>query len=197
MKLIHVLPKQPFYLVSQSPRRKWLLSCLPLSFQVLAPGEEPPADARRAPDALVLANAKAKISPYADAARGLFLGCDTMIVSSGRLLGKPRDRAQAREYLRHLSGRCHTVMSGVVLRDAQRGIRIGWVVQTRLWFHHLSPKLLTWYLDSGEWRGKAGAYGLQGLARRFMAKKHGSLTNVYGLPLNTLVQMLLVLRRRK
>lgn len=108
------------------------------------------------------------------------LGADTTVVVDGRILGKPEDRHDAVRMLRALSGRMHEVLTGVAL-VSPRGVSSA-VDSTRVWFDAVTDEDISWYVDSGEPMDRAGAYAIQGLASRFIARIEGSYTNVVGLP---------------
>ncbi len=110
------------------------------------------------------------------------------MVLDGRILGKPEDRADAIAMLTALSGRAHDVLTGVAIVSAA-GVRSG-VEQTRVWFSAVTDEDIRRYVDSGQPMDKAGAYGIQGLASRFIPRIEGSYTNVVGLPV-TLVSSIL------
>jgi septum formation protein len=117
------------------------------------------------------------------------LGADTVVVVDDQILGKPVNDADARRMLEALSGRTHTVMTGVAIlapidHDQPEGPRqeVVRVSKTRVEFAPLSPADVDWYVASGEPMGKAGAYAIQGLASRFVTGIEGSYSNVVGLP---------------
>jgi len=146
------------------------------------PGELPRTLARR------LAHKKAEIV----AARhpGAFvLAADTVVACGRRILPKPEDETTARWCLRLLSGRRHRVFTGLSL-VAARGRRAERLVETIVTFKRLSEADLRWYLDSGEWRGKAGGYAVQGRAAAFVRQLRGSYSNVVGLPLHETAALL-------
>ena len=118
----------------------------------------------------------------------LVLGADTTVVLDGRILGKPEDRADAIAMLTALSGRAHDVMTGVAIVSSA-GVRSG-VEHTRVWFNAVTDEDISRYVDSGQPMDKAGAYGIQGLASRFIPRIEGSYSNVVGLPV-TLVSSIL------
>jgi septum formation protein len=133
---------------------------------------------------VVLENARRK----ARAVDGeLVLGVDTVVVLDGRIFGKPADEEEARTFLRRLSGRTHEVLSGVVLR--RDGGERGDVETTRVRFRPLEQSDLDWYLRSGEWRDRAGAYAIQGRGAALVEELEGDYTNVVGLPVPTLVSL--------
>ena len=177
-------------LASASPRRAELLTTAGFTFAIRpADVDETYFDGESPRDyALRVARAKAARVAAGRHPGDLVLAADTVVVADGRVLGKPRDPADAGEMLRVLSGRRHEVLTAVVLtceletRDA--------VVSTTVWFHPLSAAEIDWYLSSGEPMGKAGAYGIQGRAARFIERIDGSWSNVVGLPISTVYRML-------
>jgi septum formation protein len=116
------------------------------------------------------------------------LAADTVVVVDGRILGKPADDADAARMLRLLSGRAHDVLTGVVVRRDEREAMA--VDSTAVSFTPLDEADIAWYVASGEPRDKAGAYGVQGLASRFVARIEGSYSNVVGLPVALACRML-------
>jgi septum formation protein len=118
----------------------------------------------------------------------IILGADTAVVVDGEILGKPRDDAEAREMLRRLSDRTHQVMTGISLR--QGAYEVGRVESTAVTFRSLTDEDISWYVESGEGRDKAGGYAIQGLASRFIPSIAGSYSNVVGLPVECVDQLL-------
>lgn len=118
----------------------------------------------------------------------IVLAADTAVVADGQILGKPRDDDDARRMLGLLSGRSHDVMTGVSLRA--RGGELGGMETTAVWFLSLTPDDVAWYLGTGEGRDKAGAYAIQGRASRFIPKISGSYSNVVGLPVALVAELL-------
>ena len=167
---------------SASPRRADLLAQIGIVAQAVRaadidetplPGELPRPHCAR------LAREKALAIDLA--ADEMVLCADTVVALGRRMLGKPRDRDQAADYLRRLSGRRHRVVTAVALRTADR-IRERESI-TILRMKRLETAEIDAYLDSDEWRGKAGGYAVQGLAARFVKTISGSYSNVVGLPL--------------
>jgi septum formation protein len=121
----------------------------------------------------------------------LVLGVDTEVVLDGRLLGKAADPTEARQRLEALSGRTHEVLSGVVLIDRAGSSSEGpGVARSQVTFRDLSPRLVEAYLASGEWRDRAGAYAVQGLGSSLVERVDGDLSNVIGLPINLLLELM-------
>jgi septum formation protein len=116
------------------------------------------------------------------------VGADTVVVLGDDALGKPHDQAEAREMLRRLSGRAHEVLTGIAV--ASQGAVRTRVDRTTVWFRQLSDAEIGWYAASGEPLDKAGAYAIQGLAARFIPRIDGSYSNVVGLPLAALADLL-------
>jgi nucleoside triphosphate pyrophosphatase len=130
---------------------------------------------------MVVENALRKVR----AVEGEFvLGVDTTVVLDGRSHGKPATEAEAREVLELLSGRTHEVWSGIALNERTA------TACTRVSFRELSPGLLDWYLDSGEWRERAGGYAIQGKGAALVERIEGDFWNVVGLPVPALLDLL-------
>jgi len=182
-------------LASASPRRRELLERLGLVLEVAPaavdetpqPDEKPLAYARRV--------AAAKCDAVADGAaagRGLaVLGADTTVVIEDAILGKPANDTEARAMLLRLAGRRHEVITAYTLRFGCR--RLVRAVTTVVAMRALQPAEVDAYLASGEWKGKAGGYAVQGRAGAFVSELRGSLTNVIGLPLAEVLADLLAL----
>jgi septum formation protein len=180
-------------LASASPRRAELLRAAGFTFDVVAADVdervregEPPRDyvRRLAGEKSAAVLAAITISSQAlashEASDLVVLGADTAVVVDGAILGKPRNDEEAAGMLRRLSGRRHDVLTGICLRSqsAERGL----VETTSVYMMDLRDDDIAWYLRSGEGRDKAGAYGIQGLASRFIPRIDGSYANVVGLP---------------
>jgi septum formation protein len=172
----------PLILASQSPRRRELLSTAGIPFtvrareveEIRAPDEPPEAYARR------LARAKADAA-WEDRDE-IVLGADTIVVLDQSVLEKPRDAADARAMLRSLSGREHTVITGICLRHPG-GVEVD-SSATRVRFTPLTDAEIDGYVATGEPMDKAGAYAIQGLASKFVERVEGCYFNVIGLPLS-------------
>jgi septum formation protein len=181
-------------LASASPRRAELLTAAGFRFEVqpVDVDETPRPDEAPAEYPLRVARDKAAAWWERHAGTGggeaCVLGADTVVVAGGRILGKPEHRDHAREMLAQLSGRTHLVHTGVVVRYA--GGEVAELATTRVRFIDLSASEIDWYLGSGEAEGKAGAYGIQGRAARFIDRIEGSWSNVVGLPIATVYRML-------
>jgi septum formation protein len=177
---------QPLLLASRSPQRRAILTMLGIEFEVVAPdyGEPPLAGE---PGEIAVTHARAK----AASVRGpRVLGVDTLVAVDGRVLGKPAGEAQAREYLNLLSGRTHSVHSGLCLRlDGVEHIRHA---VTDVTFAELEPSDVEWYLATGEWRDRAGGYAVQGRGAALVRSIAGDYQNVVGLPVAALLDVMAV-----
>jgi len=180
-------------LASRSPRRAELLAAAGIPFEVLAADIDETPRAGEAPDAYVerLAIEKAR-AVLALRPGAVVLGADTTVTIDGLILGKPESAREATGMLQRLSGRVHDVFTGVALASAG-GVHSA-VDRTRVWFEPMTDEDISWYVASGEPVDRAGAYAIQGLASRFIARIEGSYTNVVGLPV-ALVSS--ILRQRK
>ena len=155
-----------------------------------AKGEER-ADPTLPPDALVQALSRQKAAEVAGryaAPEDTVIGADTVVVLDGRVLGKPRDEGDARRMLRALSGRSHTVFTGVTVIRGEESL--SHAERTEVFFRTLSDEEIDRYIATGEPMDKAGAYGAQGWASLFVERLEGDFFNVMGLPLCALGQLL-------
>ena len=176
-------------LASASPRRKELIARLGVPFEVVVSGADEELCRLLRPEELVkeLSRRKAE-AVHRLRPDDLVLGADTVVVLDGRILGKPRDRKDAREMLRALSGRSHEVCSGVTLISREKTVCES--VTTTVRFAALDEEEIDAYIDSGEPADKAGAYGIQGLGGRFVTGISGDYYNVVGLPLQRVYTLL-------
>lgn len=178
-------------LASSSPRRQDLLNSLGLSFEVIIKpvSEDVPPDTE--PYRVVELLAERKARAVADErSLGLVIGSDTIVAYQNKILGKPKDEAHAREMLHMLQGSTHDVYSGVAVIDCQTKRTIVTHQRTKVKFKSLSADEINTYIASGEPFGKAGAYAIQGLASVFIEGIEGCYSNVVGLPLERLADVL-------
>lgn len=176
-------------LASASPRRLELLAQIGIVPDAIIPADidETPGKAE-APRAYVARMAAEKAATVAAVEPGVVLAADTTVVAGRRILGKPADAAEATAFLRLLSGRRHRVLTAVtVAAEARARHRL---VETTVRFRPLTPAEIAAYVASGDWRGKAGGYGIQGPAGAFVQRIVGSHPAVMGLPLYEAVQLL-------
>lgn len=118
---------------------------------------------------------------------GLVIACDTDVVLGGSALGKPATEAEAREYLERMSGREHTVMSGLVV--VANGEERSGLERTAVCFRELGEEEIERYVRFGEWRGRSGGYAVQTLGSTLVARLEGSVSNVVGLPVGLLARL--------
>ena len=178
-----------FTLASRSPRRVQFLREAGFAF-LSDPADVPECPGPNEPArdyALRVARAKAEAA-LCRQPQWPALGADTDVVLDGRILGKPVDAADAHVMLAALSGRSHQVISAVVLLHGNRCESV--VTTTEIDFIQLSESDIATYVASGEPMGKAGAYGIQGLAARFVRAVRGSYTGVVGLPMSETCDLL-------
>ena len=185
---------QRIILASASPRRAELLRAAGFDFDIMPADVDETADVEETPEGYARRVALAKVQtvlPHADGRP--VLGADTVVVVDTELLGKPADDEDAKRMLRMLSGRDHVVLTAVCIAHQPAGESRR--MQTRLErttvrFAPMNGEEIEWYVASGEPRDKAGAYAIQGLASRFVTRVDGSYSNVVGLPIALVYEML-------
>jgi septum formation protein len=179
-------------LASSSPRRQTLLLEAHYSVIVQEPCDSAEDQHQRGELAEDFVQRQA-IQKANDVARqhssGVILACDTIACFQGAILGKPNDRGHAQQILEKLRGHQHTVLTGICLWHRPSNRTIVRCVETTLFFDNVSDKALQQYLDTNKWQGKAGAFGYQD-GWDWLHIIHGSSSNVIGLPLEALAEML-------
>ena len=186
-----VNPVNTLILASASPRRSELLRWAGLEFDI-NPGEvDESVRADESPRDYVLRLAFDKANTIADNfPDSWILSADTSVVAGGQILGKPQNRRDARKMLQLLSARPHQVLTGVCLFNKNRQINVLKHVATRVRFRALTNEDIERYIDSGEVWDKAGAYAIQGQGAAMIHEIEGSYTNVIGLPLEEVIEIL-------
>jgi septum formation protein len=175
-------------LASASPQRRAILEQIGIPFEVRVPGVEELNDGPAAEVALENAYRKAAAVGQAGDLRGLpVLGVDTVVSLGARNFGKAQDAGQAGEMLSALAGRRHDVISGICLIDGER-VRTA-AARTVVEFRPLDAAAINAYVTTGEWRGRAGAYAIQGRGAVLVTRIEGDYLNVVGLPLSALVDL--------
>lgn len=190
-------------LASASPQRRAILARLGVPFEVRPSGVQELASGD--PPAVALENALRKARAVRERStigtrsgahggivdrpprRELVLGVDTLVELDGRIYGKPADEQAARATLAALAGAAHTVVSGLALLDGERERTA--VASTQVRFRQLAPETIEWYLATGEWRERAGAYAIQGAGAALVREIAGDYENVVGLPLAALLDL--------
>jgi septum formation protein len=180
-----------FILASSSPRRRELLSSIGLDFEVIPssiPEEHQPGES---PEEYVARLSRQKAATIAAAHPDQWvIAADTTVILGEELLEKPIGVADARRMLAAIAGRTHVVYTGVTLQNAVRGYGDTRVAESEVRMLPLSEREIDWYVATGEPLDKAGAYAVQGVGGMFIESIHGSYSNVVGLPLALLFQML-------
>lgn len=178
-------------LASSSPRRRELLAQLGVSFELVSADIDETPRQNEAPADYVQRLAKAKAMAGLARSDGSkpVLGADTIVVADGQILGKPADFSSFSLTMQRLSGSCHQVMTAIALLDQRHYIQQ--LVCTEVYFRQLSQDDIQRYWLTGEPHDKAGGYGIQGLAAKFVQRINGSYTAVVGLPLCETEQLLI------
>ncbi|WP_173198206.1 Maf family nucleotide pyrophosphatase [Geobacter sp. SVR] len=184
-------PHTPIVLASASPRRTELMALAGITCNVVPadicedamPGEQAGEYAIRL--------SREKAEAVAETAPGrFFIGADTVVVLNGTIMGKPADEQQAREMLSALSGTSHEVITGITVLDRESSVCLSRSVRTEVSFKALTDREISDYIATGCPMDKAGAYAIQGGAVHFVRSINGSYTNVVGLPMTELYELL-------
>jgi septum formation protein len=175
------MPGPLLVLASTSPRRIELLTAAGIGFVVGMPGPEPAGSGTPPELALARARSKARQATRPPGVELPVLGADTVVDVDGRELGKPEDRAAALAMLRSLLGRIHRVHTAHCLFDPRSGAEATELATAEVRGGPATDTELHAYLDSGDWRGKAGGYGIQDQGQRFLTLHAGAFDTVVGL----------------
>ncbi|MDE7230225.1 MAG: Maf family protein [Oscillospiraceae bacterium] len=177
-------------LASKSPRRKELLGIISEDFKIIpAAGEELIPDGTGPKDAVLLLSRQKAEEIYAQYKGEIIISADTIVVIDNKILGKPCDEEQAFEMLKTLSGRSHTVFTGVCVIFAD-GTSKNFAERTDVEFYPLSDSEIRGYIATGEPMDKAGAYGIQEKGALLVKSISGDFYNVMGLPISRLARVL-------
>lgn len=182
-------------LASGSPRRREILQNLGLDFEVLvSDADESKIDKKTvSPPLYVQELALLKAVSAAEKLKNknvLIISADTIVCLDGQILGKPKDDGEAEAMLSLLSGKCHSVFSGICVMDAKTLKSVCAKEETKVTFKELTPEKIKDYVKTGEPRDKAGAYAVQGLGALFTQNVEGDFFNVIGLPVRKLFEIL-------
>lgn len=185
------LLKEKLVLASKSPRRAEILAGVGWQFEAIAANidetRRPAEDAVNYVKRLATTKAETVAAQFSD---GLVLGADTIVVIDHEILLQPRDDDDARRMLGLLSGKWHEVLTGVALIRAGDRLQLQVATETtRVRFAEISADEIDWYISTGEPRGKAGAYGIQGKAALFIEEIQGDYFNVVGLPIRLVFEL--------
>jgi len=177
-------------LASGSPRRAEILNAVGWPFEVVTSGIDETRKPGENPDAYVQRLALEKARAVATRREaGLILAADTTVVVDDQLLGQPEDDRDAQRMLKLLSGKWHEVLTGIALKRIGSETKVG-IETTRVRFAELSESEIDWYVSTGEPRGKAGAYAIQGRAALFVEEVSGDYFNIVGLPIRLVYEMI-------
>lgn len=178
-------------LASKSPRRKELMQLLPVEFEIITRDLEEKIDKVKSPQENVRRLAQEKAYEVAkDYPDRWVIGCDTIVVYEGCIMGKPKNKEDAMKMLKSLQGCVHQVCTGVSLINLYKDIVESFTVESFVTMKKLSDEEIAWYIQTGEPMDKAGAYGIQGYASSFVDKIEGDYFNIVGLPVSTLYSYL-------
>ncbi|PAE11154.1 septum formation inhibitor Maf [Niallia circulans] len=181
--------KQTLILASSSPRRKELLEELQIPFVISSSNIDESFNPSISPNEIVMELARRKVEAiYADEQYPFILGADTVVYLNGAILGKPASPEEAFRMLRELSGKTHSVYTGVAIMA--NGICSTFYEKTDVLFWELTDDEIHDYLDTGEPFDKAGAYGIQGVGRTLVKEIKGDYFTVVGLPISRTVREL-------
>ncbi len=179
-------------LASASPRRKEILSLLDLPFTIMVSDADETVDDTLPPYFIAESLSLKKAAAVAKnvTTQALIIGADTIVVSEGKILGKPSDDTDAYNMLKSLSGKWHSVISGVTVLDSVSGKSESFYVETKVKFAEITDDEINAYLKTREHIDKAGSYAIQGRGSKFIEEISGDYFNVVGLPLNKLYKVL-------
>ena len=176
-------------LASKSPRRSEILKNAGIDFTIRVADADETIPAGTNPQDAVVFLAARKALAVERAEDETVLGADTIVVLDGKILGKPKDREDAFNMLRSLSGRVHSVFTGVCA--VGNGISLTFAEETKVEFYSLTDDEINEYLDTDEPYDKAGAYGIQGIASKFIRGIEGDYFNVVGLPISSVYKKII------
>ncbi|MDD7357646.1 MAG: Maf family protein [Eubacterium coprostanoligenes] len=178
-------------LASQSPRRQELLKLITNNFEIKVSNVDETLPSGISPKDAVLYLSKIKAEPFKNYS-DIIIGADTVVALDGKILGKPKNDENAREMLKFLSGKAHSVFTGVTLIKGD--IARSFAVETKVKFFDLTDEEIDEYIKTGEPADKAGAYGIQGYGSLLVEKIDGDYFNVVGLPVSKLARELLAIK---
>jgi septum formation protein len=185
--------EKPFLiLASKSARRRYLLKQAGLSFSVIPSGFDESSVPVTDPDNYVRILAESKAIDISDRyPESWVIGADTVVVIGGQILGKPASRSDARKMLKSLSGATHLVLTGYCIRCKLKNRFFSETIRTEVIFKKLTDEEIEWYIHTKEPFDKAGAYAIQGLGTFLVKSVNGSYTNVVGLPVCEVIEILI------
>jgi septum formation protein len=173
-------------LASTSPRRKALLARILKNFEIIPSSYEEDMTLKLTPKELAKTLSHGKAAEIAKRERGIIIGADTFISFNNEVLGKPHTKERAKEMLKKLSGKTHEICTGLTIINTETKKEIRECEIAKITFKELTEKEIDDYIATGEPLDKAGAYALQGLAKKFIKRIEGSRSSIIGLPLERL-----------
>ena len=188
----YILQHRPLCLASSSPRRKELLKKFNLKFDSYSPHIDEIPNKNEQAESFVRRMAIEKVRKIQQtclnlAQDSIILAGDTIVFFNGQIFGKPETASHAKSMLSQFNGKLHAVLSGYSILDSVSGNEITDVVCTKVKFQKMSPDLLEWYVSTGEYLGKAGAYSIQGQGSILVESIAGSYNNVVGFPVEYII----------
>ena len=174
-------------LASQSPRRRELMKYITTDFVAVSADADETLPSGMSPQEAVLRLSALKAAPFANE-KDIVIGADTVVAADGKILGKPQDEQEAKEMLRLLSGKTHSVFTGVTVLCG--GKKEAFFTETRVTFFPLTEQEIEKYVRTKEPLDKAGAYGIQGFGSLLVERIDGDYFNVVGLPVSRLCRIL-------
>jgi septum formation protein len=190
--MVLTVQKYKIILASNSPRRRYLLKQAGIEFNVVPSNFDESRVARQDPYQYVRILSRHKAEDIAGQYPDRWvIGADTIVSIGGKILGKPRDKSEARAMLEQLSGQTHQVYTGFTICCVDMQKQFTDVVDTDVTFKKLTSDEIQWYIHTNEPFGKAGAYAIQGLGTFLVARINGSYTNVVGLPVCEVIEYLI------
>lgn len=182
---------KPIVLATASPARREIVEGLGLKFSACAVDIDESPFPNERPSAYVTRIARAKATAVARCPENaVVIAVDTAIGIGKDIIGKPRDKKHAREILAQLSGRTHEVLSAIAIRDTSSGMINVETTRTEVDFVNLDDTMIEWYISTGEWKKRAGAYAIQSKGASLVKEVRGCLTNVIGISIPSLLSML-------
>ena len=182
----------PLILASKSPRRRYLLEQAGLKFSVMPSNIDETKIPLSSPETYVRILSEAKADSVSQKYPDKWIiGADTIVLSNGKILGKPQSEDDARIMLEQLSGQTHQVLTGYAIVCKAKNRKFSATVKTDVLFKHLTDKEIQWYIQTKEPFGKAGSYAIQGIGSFLVKSICGSYTNVVGLPVCEVIEFLI------
>jgi septum formation protein len=189
---MNTVMRKHLILASKSPRRRYLLKQAGLSFAVIPSGIDEKGFHDFPPDIYVKTLAQSKATDISKKyPESWVIGADTIVVLDSHVLEKPRNKNEARIMLKQLSGTDHEVLTGYCICCEKEFECVSDVVRTRVTFKDLTDEEIEWYIHTDEPFDKAGAYAIQGLGTFLVRRINGSYTNVVGLPVCEIIEILI------